>query len=129
MLFVFCVRSYWTTLLTVNAQLFQEVASVKIPGVDGEYGVTAGHTPIISQLKPGVVAIQHEAVRICGRCCSGVSVDNVISWCRCVSPFTHLNHQGSEAEKFFVSGGFALTHADSTTVGAAGGRRGYFSGR
>jgi F0F1-type ATP synthase epsilon subunit len=36
---------------------------VKIPGMDGEYGVTAGHTPIISQLKPGVVAIMHEAVR------------------------------------------------------------------
>ena len=35
---------------------------MKIPGVEGEYGVTAGHTPIISQLKPGVVSIVHDAV-------------------------------------------------------------------
>eukprot|EP00614_Pseudopedinella_elastica_P014336 CAMPEP_0172584214 /NCGR_PEP_ID=MMETSP1068-20121228/3790_1 /TAXON_ID=35684 /ORGANISM="Pseudopedinella elastica, Strain CCMP716" /LENGTH=136 /DNA_ID=CAMNT_0013378309 /DNA_START=166 /DNA_END=576 /DNA_ORIENTATION=- len=59
------------------------VASVKVPGMEGEYGLTAGHTPIISQMKPGVLSIVHES--------------------------------GSEPEKFFVSGGFALTHSTSQT--------------
>jgi len=31
--------------------------------MEGEYGITAGHTPIISQMKPGIVSIVHEAVR------------------------------------------------------------------
>ena len=51
--------------------------------MEGEYGITAGHTPIVSQLKPGMVSIVHTT--------------------------------GEEAEKYFVSGGFALTHADSST--------------
>ena len=62
----------------------QTVDRVIIPGAEGVYGVTAGHTPIVSQLKPGVVEIVHEAA--------------------------------GEAEKYFVSGGFALTHDTSVTV-------------
>lgn len=42
----------------------QPVDRVIIPGVDGEYGVTAGHTPIVSELKPGIVKIVHQAVRV-----------------------------------------------------------------
>lgn len=57
---------------------------VIIPGASGEYGVTAGHTPAIAQLKAGVVEIHHEA-------------------------------DDKDPEKFFVSGGFALTHANSVT--------------
>lgn len=34
-----------------------EVDLVQIPGVEGEYGVTARHTPVISQLKPGVIKV------------------------------------------------------------------------
>lgn len=37
-----------------------EVDLVVIPGVAGEYGVTAGHTPVVSELKPGVVQIFHD---------------------------------------------------------------------
>ena len=37
-----------------------EVDMVIIPGVAGEYGMTAGHTPIVSELKPGVVQIFHD---------------------------------------------------------------------
>jgi F0F1-type ATP synthase epsilon subunit len=33
-----------------------------LPGEGGEYGVTAGHSPIISQLKPGVVSVIHTGV-------------------------------------------------------------------
>jgi F0F1-type ATP synthase epsilon subunit len=40
----------------------QEVASVKVPGESGEYGITAGHTPLISPMKPGVFQIFHDAV-------------------------------------------------------------------
>ncbi|KAF1329551.1 Atp synthase subunit delta', partial [Globisporangium splendens] len=37
-----------------------QVDLVQIPGLVGEYGVTAGHTPIISQLKPGVIKVHLE---------------------------------------------------------------------
>ena len=61
----------------------KSVEQVIIPGAEGEYGVTAGHSPIASQLKPGVLQILHGS--------------------------------GEEPEKFFVSGGFALTHESSVT--------------
>lgn len=61
------------------------VASVIIPGSNGEYGVTANHVAYVAQLKPGVLQILHE-------------------------------EGTSEPEKFFVSGGYALTHEDSSTV-------------
>ncbi|RHY11706.1 hypothetical protein DYB36_000112 [Aphanomyces astaci] len=64
-----------------------QVDLVQVPGLVGEYGVTAGHTPIISQLKPGVIAVHEER-------------DKVV-------------------KKFFTAGGFAFTHADSTTDIAA----------
>lgn len=35
---------------------------VIIPGSAGEYGVTAGHSPIVAELKPGVVQVLHEPV-------------------------------------------------------------------
>lgn len=33
------------------------VESVTLPGSSGEYGITANHSPIISELKPGVVTV------------------------------------------------------------------------
>lgn len=53
-------------------------------GLAGEYGVTKNHSPVIAELKAGVVQIVHEP--------------------------------GQAPEKYFVSGGFALTHANSVTV-------------
>lgn len=38
------------------------VDKVIIPGAAGEYGVTAGHSPIISELKAGVVQVVHVGV-------------------------------------------------------------------
>ena len=35
------------------------VEKVMLPGEIGEYGITAGHSPLISQLKSGVVTVQH----------------------------------------------------------------------
>ena len=42
--------------------LHKKVDKVMLPGEDGEYGVTAGHSPLISQLQPGVVTIVHLGV-------------------------------------------------------------------
>jgi F0F1-type ATP synthase epsilon subunit len=39
------------------------VDKVILPGIAGEYGVTAGHAPIISELRPGVVSVVHLGVR------------------------------------------------------------------
>lgn len=36
------------------------VDQVIIPGSAGEYGVTAGHSPIVAELKPGVLQVLHE---------------------------------------------------------------------
>lgn len=38
------------------------VDKVLLPGESGEYGITVGHSPIISQLKPGVVTVIHVSV-------------------------------------------------------------------
>lgn len=40
------------------------ISSVTIPGEAGEYGVTVGHSPIISQLQPGIVTVTHTGVSI-----------------------------------------------------------------
>ncbi|GMI06512.1 hypothetical protein TrVE_jg1448 [Triparma verrucosa] len=61
----------------------KEVSSVIIPGLAGEYGVTAGHSAIVSQMKAGVLQILHT--------------------------------DGGDAEKYFVPGGFALSHENSVT--------------
>ena len=37
-----------------------EVTSVTIPGTDGEMGIFAGHAPVLSTLRPGVVTITRE---------------------------------------------------------------------
>ena len=39
------------------------IDKVLLPGEQGEYGVTVGHSPIISQLKPGVISVIHSEVR------------------------------------------------------------------
>ena len=77
------------TNLTINFNLphsiiydSKEVSSVIIPGLAGEYGVTAGHSPIVSQMKAGVLQI---------------------------------SHLDGPDEKYFVPGGFALTHSNSVT--------------
>ena len=62
------------------------VFQVIIPGVEGEYGVTPNHVPYVAQLKPGVLQVIHE---------DGAFAD---------------------AEKYFVAGGYALTHENSVTV-------------
>ena len=52
-------------LSTPHENIYAEkvVDKVLLPGEQGEYGVTVGHSPIISQLKPGVVSVIHSEVR------------------------------------------------------------------
>jgi F-type H+-transporting ATPase subunit epsilon len=38
-----------------------EVASVTIPGTDGEMGIYPGHAPVLSTLRPGVVTIARDS--------------------------------------------------------------------
>jgi hypothetical protein len=40
----------------------KSVEQLVLPGDDGEYGITVGHSSIISQLQPGVVSIVHTSV-------------------------------------------------------------------
>ncbi len=37
-----------------------DVTSVQIPGTEGEMTILAGHSPVLSTLKPGVVIVQKE---------------------------------------------------------------------
>ncbi len=37
-----------------------DVASVQIPGAEGEMTILAGHAPVLSTLKPGVVTVSKE---------------------------------------------------------------------
>eukprot|EP00474_Spongospora_subterranea_P008448 CRZ08906.1 hypothetical protein [Spongospora subterranea] len=61
----------------------EEVHQVTIPGTEGEFGVLAGHVPIVAELQPGVVTVDYG--------------------------------KGDKPSKYFVSGGFAFVHQNSTT--------------
>jgi F-type H+-transporting ATPase subunit epsilon len=37
--------------------LSQEVTQVDVPGVEGDFGVLAGHTPVVATLRPGVLTV------------------------------------------------------------------------
>lgn len=44
------------TVVSAERQIFNgEVTSVRVSGVDGELGVYAGHTPLLTAIKPGMV--------------------------------------------------------------------------
>ena len=48
-----------------------QVVSVRVTGIDGELGVYAGHTPLLTAIKPGMVkytlADGNEAIYLCFR--------------------------------------------------------------
>jgi len=46
-------------LITPEKILFEgDIASVQIPGTEGDFGVLPGHAPFVSGLRAGVVAIE-----------------------------------------------------------------------
>ena len=80
-----------SSAMTLNFNLPDEtiyegakVSQVIVPGAAGEYGVTADHVPVVSQLKAGVLQILHDGA--------------------------------TDPEKYFICGGFSITHANSVTV-------------
>ena len=49
-------------LVSPSRLLFSgSVASVTIPGTEGDMGIFAGHAPVLSTLRPGVVAITRDS--------------------------------------------------------------------
>ena len=60
------------------------VDMVTIPGSDGVFGVSANHIPVVAKMQPGVVVVQEEGQAY------------------------------EQATKYFVSGGFACCHPNST---------------
>ena len=49
-------------LVSPSRLLFSgSVASVTIPGTEGDMGIFAGHAPVLSTLRPGVVTITRDA--------------------------------------------------------------------
>jgi F-type H+-transporting ATPase subunit epsilon len=40
--------------------LSEDVASVTIPGTEGEMGIFPGHAPVLSTLRPGVITVNRE---------------------------------------------------------------------
>src|SRR5512140_1613881 len=47
-----------------------EVDQVDIPGVEGDFGVLAGHAPVVAAIRPGILTIttggQHEKIIVLG---------------------------------------------------------------
>mmetsp|Transcript_2646 Transcript_2646/g.6197 ORF Transcript_2646/g.6197 Transcript_2646/m.6197 type:complete len:176 (+) Transcript_2646:182-709(+) len=65
----------------------EPVFLVNVPGMTGEFGVAAEHSPVVSELKPGLVQITRK--------------------------------EGDAPESYFVTGGLAAVHEDSTMDVAA----------
>jgi len=49
-------------VLTPQRQIFEgEIASVKVPGISGQFEILKGHAPIVSALGEGVVTVKDAA--------------------------------------------------------------------
>jgi F-type H+-transporting ATPase subunit epsilon len=47
-------------LVSPQARLFSdEVGQVDLPGAEGDFGVLAGHAPIVALLRPGIVTVKN----------------------------------------------------------------------
>ena len=52
------------TLVSPEQLLFSEqVDQVDLPGLEGDFGVLAGHAPIVAVLRPGIVTIRAPNIR------------------------------------------------------------------
>ncbi|KDD79609.1 F0F1 ATP synthase subunit epsilon [Glaesserella parasuis] len=50
------MTSFELTVVSAERKIFEgQVTSVRVSGVDGELGVYAGHTPLLTAIKPGMV--------------------------------------------------------------------------
>lgn len=54
-------QTFQFRLVSPEAEVMNTWAvQVSVPGTDGDFGVRAGHMPLISSLRPGVVTVQTE---------------------------------------------------------------------
>jgi len=54
-------KSFSIDIVTPEKKVFEgSVLSVMAPGIEGEFGVLAGHAPFATVLAPGVVTLKHE---------------------------------------------------------------------
>ena len=53
------MSTFKANLVSPEKLLFSdEVDQVDLPGLEGDFGVLAGHTPIVAALRPGIVDIR-----------------------------------------------------------------------
>jgi F-type H+-transporting ATPase subunit epsilon len=58
------MATFQVSLVSPEKVLFSDqVDQVDLPGVEGDFGVLAGHTPIVAMLRPGIVTIISGTVR------------------------------------------------------------------
>ena len=52
------MKTFHLTIAKIGENLFEgEVASVSLPGVEGVFGVLAGHEAFVSELRPGTIRV------------------------------------------------------------------------
>jgi F-type H+-transporting ATPase subunit epsilon len=52
------MSTFQLSLVSPERRLFEgQVDQVDLPGVEGDFGVLAGHAPIIAMLRPGIVTV------------------------------------------------------------------------
>jgi F-type H+-transporting ATPase subunit epsilon len=58
------MATFQVSLVSPEKVLFSDqVDQVDLPGVEGDFGVLAGHAPIVALLRPGIVTIKSGTVR------------------------------------------------------------------
>ena len=56
------MSTFKVDLVSPEQLLFSdEVDQVDLPGLEGDFGVLAGHAPIVAALRPGIVVILRDA--------------------------------------------------------------------
>jgi len=59
------MATFSVNLVSPEKLLFSDqVDQVDLPGVEGDFGVLAGHAPIVAMLRPGIVTIISGTVRV-----------------------------------------------------------------
>ncbi|AWX14065.1 F0F1 ATP synthase subunit epsilon [Mergibacter septicus] len=65
------MKTFDLTVVSAEKKLFSgKVSSIQVSGIDGELGILAGHTPLLTAIKPGIVKIvsdnQEEVIYVSG---------------------------------------------------------------
>lgn len=65
------MKTFDLTVVSAEQKLFSgKVNSIQVSGIDGELGILAGHTPLLTAIKPGIVKIvsdnQEEVIYVSG---------------------------------------------------------------